>query len=414
MGIAIEATNLSKIYRIGKRRSTSFREALSEKWSALLSGRPQPTKEFWALRDVSFQVQQGETLAIIGKNGAGKTTLLKILSRITDPSAGKAVIYGRTSSLLEVGTGFHPELTGRENIFLNGAILGMSRSEVKKRFHDIVAFSGIEEFIDTPVKRYSSGMFVRLAFAVAAHLEPDILIVDEVLAVGDAEFQKKCLGKMQAASRQQGRTVLFVSHNMEAVQNLCQRALLLQDGRIVEEGETTAVVHHYLHRFLAHKVTQQWTAETAPGNADIRLLAASVRSERPGASALYTNDTLIVEVRFQLLRKQPTHTDVTFHLRDENGVLVLVASTAYTLQKYFADCTLVARATIPGNILNQGSYSISRLLFVEKRGIIMFETNDVLSFEILPEPTSRLGWVAGKKEGIIFLPTLPWTLDIDS
>jgi lipopolysaccharide transport system ATP-binding protein len=203
-------------------------------------------EEYWALKDVSFEVNEGEVLGIIGKNGAGKSTLLKILSRITEPTAGRVTLRGRVASLLEVGTGFHPELTGRENIFLNGAILGMGRAEIRKKFDEIVAFAEVEKFLDTPVKRYSSGMYVRLAFAVAAHLEPEILIVDEVLAVGDAEFQKKCLGKMNDVSRLGGRTVLFVSHNMTAIRSLCSNSLLLVDGVLAGKGPADAIIDTYL------------------------------------------------------------------------------------------------------------------------------------------------------------------------
>lgn len=213
-------------------------------------------RDFWALRDVSFTVQQGDVVGIVGRNGGGKSTLLKILSRITEPSGGRAILRGRVASLLEVGTGFHPDLSGRENIFLNGAILGMKRAEIARKFDEIVAFSEVEDFIDTPVKRYSSGMYVRLAFAVAAHLEPEILIVDEVLAVGDAEFQRKCLGKMQEVSRGNGRTVLFVSHNMAAVQSLCSKAVLLASGKLVCAGETSAILARYSQQNLA--ATDAW------------------------------------------------------------------------------------------------------------------------------------------------------------
>jgi lipopolysaccharide transport system ATP-binding protein len=228
----IKVEGLGKKYIIsheGGQRYTALRDVIAKKAKGLVKkGIELPAKEeFWALKDVSFEIKQGEAVGIIGRNGAGKSTLLKILSRITEPTHGRIEINGRVASLLEVGTGFHPELTGRENIFLNGAILGMSRAEIRKKFDEIVDFSGIEKFLDTPVKRYSSGMYVRLAFAVAAHLEPEILVVDEVLAVGDAEFQKKCLGKMQDVSNKEGRTVLFVSHNMGAVNTLCNRALLL-------------------------------------------------------------------------------------------------------------------------------------------------------------------------------------------
>jgi lipopolysaccharide transport system ATP-binding protein len=237
-------------------------------------------EEFWALKDVSFEVQRGEVLGIIGRNGAGKSTLLKILSRITDPTSGRVEIDGRVASLLEVGTGFHPELTGRENVFLNGAILGMSRVEIKRKFDEIVAFAEVEKFLDTPVKRYSSGMYVRLAFAVAAHLEPEILIVDEVLAVGDAQFQKKCLGKMQDVSSQDGRTVLFVSHNMEAMQNLCKRAVLLEQGTVSAIDKVERIVLQYMH---TSGTKFQWQVANAPAAAHIRSVILEEEALSNGA-----------------------------------------------------------------------------------------------------------------------------------
>ncbi|MBN8704513.1 MAG: ABC transporter ATP-binding protein [Bacteroidetes bacterium] len=247
--IAISVENVSKLYHIGKKSSGSLRETLTDSLSHLFRKNKQDSDEteFWALKDVSFEIKKGEAVGIIGKNGAGKSTLLKVLSRITEPTSGKFTINGKVSSLLEVGTGFHPELTGRENIYLNGSILGMNRSEIKSKFDEIVDFSGIEKFIDTPVKRYSSGMYVRLAFSVAAHLEPDILIIDEVLAVGDAEFQKKCMGKMQDVSGQ-GRTVIFVSHNMIAVKNLCQKAIILENGYVTFQGTSEAASDQYLSK----------------------------------------------------------------------------------------------------------------------------------------------------------------------
>ncbi len=228
--------------------------------------------EFWALRDVSFQIRRGEVVGIIGRNGAGKSTLLKILSRITEPTAGKITLKGRVASLLEVGTGFHPELTGRENIFLNGAILGMHRSEIKAKFDEIVAFAEVERFLDTPVKRYSSGMYVRLAFAVAAHMDPEILIVDEVLAVGDAEFQKKCLGKMDDVAKREGRTVLFVSHNMAAIHQLCTHAILLGSGQVIQQGSTLPVIDTYLGSAAAAKFTPGKRYEESVWIDNVRLL----------------------------------------------------------------------------------------------------------------------------------------------
>jgi ABC-type polysaccharide/polyol phosphate transport system ATPase subunit len=244
---AIEIRKLSKSYRLGGNASTHLKDEISRLWRKMRGRKKlQPKGEFWALRDVSFDVSRGEVIGIVGRNGAGKSTLLKILSRITRQTAGEVVLRGRVASLLEVGTGFHPDLTGRENIFLNGAILGMTRSEIRSRFDEIVAFAEIETFIDTPVKRYSSGMYVRLAFAVAAHLEPEILIVDEVLAVGDVEFQRKCLGKMRDVASSHGRTVLFVSHNPAAISALCQRAVYLEHGRVALLGSTESVLSAYL------------------------------------------------------------------------------------------------------------------------------------------------------------------------
>lgn len=246
---------LSKSYVISHQRAeryTALRDVLANKARGFFrsSGRPQTREEFFALRDVSFEVKQGDRMGIIGRNGAGKSTLLKILSRITEPTKGRITLNGRVASLLEVGTGFHPELTGRENIFLNGAILGMGKAEIARKFDEIVAFSEVEKFLDTPVKRYSSGMYVRLAFAVAAHLEPEILIVDEVLAVGDAAFQRKCLGKMEGVAAE-GRTVLFVSHQMDAVQRLCNKGLLLNQGVLVTSGGMEHVIQHYLQNQAA-------------------------------------------------------------------------------------------------------------------------------------------------------------------
>jgi lipopolysaccharide transport system ATP-binding protein len=252
----IRVENISKKYILqhqvgGRSRYVALRDVLAHKISSLFrrnSGTDASREEFWALKDVSFDIKQGEAVGIIGRNGAGKSTLLKILSRITKPTQGRIEIEGRVASLLEVGTGFHPELTGRENIFLNGAILGMHRAEIKKKFDEIVAFAEVEKFLDTPVKRFSSGMYMRLAFAVAAHLEPEILVVDEVLAVGDVEFQKKCLGKMQDVSTQKGRTVLFVSHNMQAILQLCERAIFLEKGRVSAISSATECVRLYLSK----------------------------------------------------------------------------------------------------------------------------------------------------------------------
>ena len=307
----IEAEGLSKVYRIGLREKANrtFGEALVDSLTGPIRRlRRLGTKvndgddSFWALRDVSFAVQPGEVVGVIGRNGAGKSTLLKILSRITEPTRGRARIHGRVGSLLEVGTGFHPELTGRENIYLNGAILGMKRVEIRRRFDEIVAFSEISKFLDTPVKRYSSGMYVRLAFAVAAHLEPEILIVDEVLAVGDAEFQAKCLKKMRDVTSDGGRTVLFVSHNMTAIRNLCGRAILLEGGQVSVIGDATEATERYLEG-LTQGVTEGQVVLPAPRAYDgkrARVKALRTLNTQGEATTVFgINDSLVIEADYE-------------------------------------------------------------------------------------------------------------------
>lgn len=297
--IAIKADCLSKHYRLGaaSRQHNTLRDHLMHRLRGLTrwgGGRQESNPSFWALKDISFEVKRGEVLGIVGHNGAGKSTLLKILSRITQPTTGTADIYGRVSSLLEVGTGFHSELSGRENIYLNAAMLGMRREEVRRKFDEIVAFSGVEAFIDTPVKRYSSGMYVRLAFAVAAHLEPEILIVDEVLAVGDASFQQKCLGKMEEVSRS-GRTVLIVSHNMTVIEGLCERAILLEKGRVAKIGNTHEVVEGYADAIRGLAGTEIEARHDREGLGEILLTRIEVMDTQrhPVAAAITGRDVVI-------------------------------------------------------------------------------------------------------------------------
>lgn len=287
----IKVEDLGKKYIISHQGSASYtamRDVIANKTKKLLSKKTEtPTKEeFWALKNLSFEIKKGDAIGIIGRNGAGKSTLLKVLSRITEPTHGKIEINGRVASLLEVGTGFHPELTGRENIFLNGAILGMSRSEIRSKFDEIVDFSGVEKFLDTPVKRYSSGMYVRLAFAVAAHLEPEILIVDEVLAVGDAEFQKKCLGKMEDVSKGEGRTVLFVSHNMAAISSLCNNAILLAQGQLIKYGDCRSVMEEYVNNSITGDSI--WQRKT-PLNPIASFLTAAIVDEKGNRTNTVSN-----------------------------------------------------------------------------------------------------------------------------
>ncbi len=304
---AISVAGLSKRYYIGHQaQHDTLRDTLSHGlrglWSRFRSRaarRASTQEEFWALRDISFEVAKGDVVGVIGRNGAGKSTLLKILSRITEPTAGRVSIRGRVASLLEVGTGFHPELTGRENIFLNGAILGMRRSEIRHKFDPIVAFAEIEQFIDTPVKRYSSGMYVRLAFAVAAHLEPEILIVDEVLAVGDADFQAKCLGKMESVAQEEGRTILFVSHNIAAIARFCRRGILLDRGRVVLDGRTDLAINGYVTTGRhAGGASIDLTREGHAPNAPVKLLSLSLNAAAP----LVNRQPLTIALRFATTR----------------------------------------------------------------------------------------------------------------
>ena len=307
MNPIIRVRGLSKQYRIGARRARygSLRDSLVAAVSAPLNALRRRRAEhpsIWALKDVSFDVMPGEVVGIIGRNGAGKSTLLKILTRITEPTEGSADLYGRVASLLEVGTGFHPELTGRENIFLNGAILGMRRAEIARKLDQIITFAGVGQLIDSPVKHFSSGMYVRLAFAVAAHLEPEILLVDEVLAVGDAEFQRRCLGKMREVATA-GRTVLFVSHNMAAVQALCVRALQLEAGHVRRTGDAKTVASEYLSMSNEDSSAKEWGDDTAPGNEELRLDGISVHNgEQLGRSVFQSRDDIFVDMRFTVRR----------------------------------------------------------------------------------------------------------------
>ena len=305
---AIAVENVSKRYLIGRDSSGDglrhTLEAIARNplgWLRKPRKRKQTDEPFWALKDVSFNIEAGQTVGIIGRNGAGKSTLLKLLSRITEPTTGRIRLRGRVASLLEVGTGFHGELTGRENIFLNGAILGMSKGEIKRKFDAIIAFSEIEKFLDTPVKRYSSGMYVRLAFAVAAHLEPEILIVDEVLAVGDTQFQKKCLGKMEDVGRE-GRTILFVSHNIAAVTRLCRRAVWLEGGKVKELGEVNDVCSRYLAAGSSSDSCRSWDKTSAPQNEWVRLDTVEVLSEGFPANSCAINKPIEIQMVYTVLK----------------------------------------------------------------------------------------------------------------
>jgi lipopolysaccharide transport system ATP-binding protein len=359
--------------------------------------------EMWALRGVSFEVKQGEILGIIGRNGAGKSTLLKILSRVTAPTKGEVRIKGRIVSLLEVGTGFHPELTGRENIFLNGGILGMTRSETKKKFDEIVDFAGVERYMDTPVKRYSSGMYVRLAFAVAAHLEAQILIVDEVLAVGDIQFQKKCLGKMGEVAHA-GRTVLFVSHNMTAIRALCERGLLLDDGILVKNGTTEEAIRAYLQSVSQPRMQLEWDRENAPGNESVRVHAVELIPETQGEQGMMdVRATLRVRFAFWSLADGQT-LNLALHLYSLEGACIFaVASPAVQGARGLWEGVCV----IPGGFLNDGAYTIS-MMIVQDQSLCLYNLDRALTFEIADfrEP----GAWHGKWPGAVRPKNLSFTL----
>lgn len=381
----ITVENISKQYIIDHQKGkgvNTLRDVLVENFRQLFGRKSQTEgitqEEFWALRDVSFSIEQGDRVGIVGHNGAGKSTLLKILSKIIEPTTGSVRIRGRVASLLEVGTGFHPELTGRENIYLNGSLLGMSRSEIRKQFDAIVAFAGVEKFLDTPVKRYSSGMYVRLGFAISAHLDPEIMIVDEVLAVGDAEFQKKSLGKMRDNSAS-GRTILFVSHNLTAVQALCNKALYFEKGRLLEQGETNQVIATYLSKVSKTRLRREWDSpEEAPGNDLVRIRRIELVPD-------YQDDLTHIDVRTPMKLRfefwnlmDRANLNLSMHLNSLTGECIFnvgTASHSYGLGLIAGECT------IPGYFLNDGSYTIS-VMVVKDTVTPLYVMEEGITFDV--------------------------------
>ncbi|MCQ8103068.1 ABC transporter ATP-binding protein [Methylomonas sp. SURF-2] len=423
MSVAIKVESLSKKYIIQHEKKSAHYETLSD--SFIQSGKKfingishpfsrskseeQAQEEFWALKDINFEIMQGDKVGIIGRNGAGKSTLLKILSRITDPTSGKIHINGRIASLLEVGTGFHPELTGRENIYLNGAILGMGRKEIKAKFDEIVDFAEVEKFLDTPVKRYSSGMYVRLAFAVAAHLDPEILIVDEVLAVGDMQFQKKCLGKMEEVSNQ-GRTVLFVSHNMAMISNLCKKGVMLNAGQLEFQGQISEAILHYYQ--------QQNEQSARVGKLFESDNAVLIRGELIGLSAasdISIHDELIVRMLYKIKKSIAGKCVPNFHFSTSSGTTVFVSSaegvTKMSPGQYVADCK------IPGHLLNEGAYFVGLALttYLDSGSFeVEFFDQNALTFNVIDpmdERSNRYGY-AGIVPGVV-RPKLVWNIHQD-
>ena len=417
MSTIIRAESLSKRYIIGhqQERYLTLRDAMAQKakdWGIrflhpLQAASRQPlgkiptTEEFWALKDISFEVQQGDRIGIIGRNGAGKSTLLKILSRITEPTSGRIMINGRIASLLEVGTGFHPELTGRENIFLNGAILGMTKAEIKRKFDEIVDFAEVERFLDTPVKRYSSGMYVRLAFAVAAHLEPEILIVDEVLAVGDAQFQSKCLGKMEEVG-DRGRTVLFVSHNMNAINRLCNSAILLADGKLLHQGKTGEVVSLYLSAATDDACGQVEFPDNPEKEWQVLSISVTRPDSEPVKHALEIDETFLVKVKYKISRPLEGGYGALL-IRNKFGEIILLSDNRDSEKSISLEKPGIFEANIeiPLPLLTPGKYTITASIARPLTGSLDI-AKECIGFEINDHSGIR-----SSRAGYIFMP-LVW------
>lgn len=410
----IKAENISKVYQLGTIGTGSLKKDIKRWWQHSVLGRENSffgNKEafeisdgqFWALKNINFEIGEGEVWGVIGRNGAGKSTLLKILSRITRPTRGTITGQGTISSLLEVGTGFHPELTGRENVYLSGHFLGMNRTEIKSKFDEIVDFSGVEQFLDTPVKRYSSGMYVRLAFAVAAHLDPDILIVDEVLAVGDAEFQKKCLGKMKDVVNTKGRTIIFVSHNMQAINSLCSKAMWLDKGQIKDKGNAHDVINHYLGSYQQKLWKQEWLNGDGPGNDSISMRSVELIPELSDRK-MPLNITHPIKVKFSFVNKADNIDLVAgLHLFTLSGECIFDVSTKPMI---FKEGIIEAECDIPGNFLNDGSYYFS-IIFVKDTSEQLFYFEECLHFE-MEDYRENYNWY-GKWQGYV-RPQFPFTL----
>jgi lipopolysaccharide transport system ATP-binding protein len=417
MSKAIEVSHLSKLYRLGSIGTGNLSHDF-QRWLAKVRGKEDPymvigkqnnreaggkNDVVYSLNDISFTINQGDSVGIIGRNGAGKSTLLKVLSRITSPTSGSVKVRGRVASLLEVGTGFHPELSGRENIFLNGSILGMRRHEINAKLDEIIEFSGVERYIDTPVKRYSSGMYVRLAFAVAAHLEPEILIVDEVLAVGDAEFQKKCLGKMNQVSTNEGRTVLFVSHNLTAVESLCNQAIYLDMGRMVMQSGTADVVKEYVSRDLSAKRVIRSSNEHKLGNESLTIVEAAIENGSSGNPADILDITADITLRLTVINHtKEEYLSVGFDLKTAKEDVVFGSGS-----KIFCPIGIptVHSCTIPGNFLNDDLYQLD--VYFHTAGMSkLYVHRNMLSFEVKDQ--ARANGFLGKINGMI-RPMLKWS-----
>ncbi len=411
---AIEFENISKQYRLGLVSTRTLSHDLNRWWQTSILGKEDPylkigetndrskkgeSEYVWALKDINFKIEQGDVVGIIGKNGAGKSTLLKLLSRVTGPTTGAIRARGRIASLLEVGTGFHPEMTGRENIYLNGAIMGMTKQEIDRKLDEIVDFSGCERYLDTPVKRYSSGMTVRLGFAVAAHLDPEILVVDEVLAVGDAEFQKKAIGKMKDVAKGEGRTVLFVSHNMTAIKSLCKHAVILKNGMLVDQGEVDSVVTQYLrgdNDIDNYKIAHDTAILSKDG---FELLEVGVRKKGGEYTDVMRMDqNLEIVVRYRLTQPfEQLH--LTWHLKNEQGNKVCSFSGGGQIERKHAVGEYEQICHIPANYFNWGTYALDLYVVRDRKDVFILE-NDIVNFTIANRVLAIGSWM-GKEPGDI-------------
>jgi lipopolysaccharide transport system ATP-binding protein len=415
--VVIKAEHISKQYRLGLVGTGTVRDDM-KRWWYNLRGKEDPFLKIgeandrsskgesdyvWSLRDINFEINQGDSVGIIGRNGAGKSTLLKILSQVTQPTTGKIYTKGRIASLLEVGTGFHPEMTGRENIYLNGAILGMRKHEITRKFDEIVAFSGVERYIDTPVKRYSSGMYVRLAFAVAAHLESEILIVDEVLAVGDAEFQKKCLGKMNDVSKGEGRTVLFVSHSMASVKKLCNKGIVLHNGKSVFDGNVESAINYYENNLIATDRNLSIEYSDSP-NLPMQIKSVNLLNTKP-SKIFTTEDELIFEFEF-LTRENVEGAYITIDLKDSNDELVYWSGD-YTSERFknkvIGHSKLLCK--LPKGLLTSGIYNVTFAVYSPVKGVVQNEFSKIISFEIEESQHSYLSQFNINYPGRIGIPS---------
>lgn len=408
--VAIKVTGLGKKYTIGKEKDSSLRSSLAGVFKSAAS----KGNDFWALKDVNFEIKKGEVVGIIGKNGAGKSTLLKVLSQITKPTEGRIEINGRVASLLEVGTGFHPELTGRENIFLNGTILGMTRKEVKEKFDEIIEFSGVQKFVDTPVKHYSSGMYVRLAFAVAAHLEPEILIIDEVLAVGDAEFQKKCLWKMKDVAKE-GRTVIFVSHDLGAVRSLCTNGILLRNGEIIKLGSMKSVINKYvetINNSNSNLVAKYNKKQYSDWDKKVNLINVEVINElNQKITHFSVDDKIAIRVQFEII--DPTGIDPIPNIHVSHSLGGKLSVIINTCKKYTFSKKGICQSLLwfPKNFFNNGHFTIGVAISSLNPTQVHVSDYDAITFEVLDNLSSKSrNGFKGAIDGY-FRPILKWDND---